>query len=117
MFDAALPSDLAHDLSALRSPEWRVGKPSDKDLQRSEGSGRIVVSGSEKGTRIVDVFQRSPIRILFPRTGGGALEEAVFVNTAGGVAGGDRLESGVTALADASIAVTSQAAEKVYRAL
>jgi urease accessory protein len=117
MFDATSPSDLANDLSALGSPGWRAGSPSDKDLQRSEGSGRIVVSGSEKGTRIMDVFQRSPIRILFPRAGGGALEEAVFVNTAGGVAGGDRLESGVTALADASIAVTSQAAEKVYRAL
>jgi urease accessory protein len=117
MSDATSPSDLASDLSALGSPEWRAGNPSDKDLQRAEGSGRIVVSGSEKGTRIMDVFQRSPIRILFPRTGGDALEEAVFVNTAGGVAGGDRLESGVTALAGASITVTSQAAEKVYRAL
>src|ERR1700751_849065 len=117
MFDATLPPDLAIDLSGLGSPEWRAGNPSDKDLQRAEGSGRLVVSGSGKGTHIMDVFQRSPIRILFPRTGGGALEEAVFVNTAGGVAGGDRLESGVTALAAASIAVTSQAAEKVYRAL
>jgi urease accessory protein len=117
MFDATSPSDLAIDLSALGSPEWRAGNPSDGDLQRAEGSGRLVVRGSGKGTQIVDVFQRSPIRILFPRTAGGALEEAVFVNTAGGVAGGDRLESGVTALADASIAVTSQAAEKVYRAL
>jgi urease accessory protein len=117
MFDATSPTDLANDLSVLVSPEWRAGNPSDTDLQRSKGSGRIVVSGSEKGTHIMDVFQRSPIRILFPRVGGGALEEAVFVNIAGGVAGGDRLESSVTALADASLAVTSQAAEKVYRAL
>jgi urease accessory protein len=117
MFDATSPSDVIDDSSPLGWAEWRAGSPTDKDLQRAEGSGRIVVSGSEKGTCIVDVFQRSPIHILFPRTGGGALEEAVFVNTAGGVAGGDRLESDVTALADASIAVTSQAAEKVYRAL
>jgi urease accessory protein len=41
----------------------------------------------------------------------------VLINTAGGIAGGDRLEYGITALANASIAVTSQAAEKVYRAL
>jgi urease accessory protein len=45
------------------------------------------------------------------------VEEAVLVNTAGGVAGGDRLECIVTAQAGASIAVTSQASEKVYRAL
>jgi urease accessory protein len=94
-----------------------MGNPSDKDLQRADGCGRIVLSGSEKGTRIMDVFQQSPIRIMFPRVGGGAIEEAVLINTAGGIAGGDRLEYVVTALANASIAVTSQAAEKVYRAL
>ena len=45
------------------------------------------------------------------------MEEAVLINTGGGVAGGDRLQCSVTALPGASIAVTSQAAEKVYRAL
>jgi urease accessory protein len=65
----------------------------------------------------MDVFQRAPIRILFPRAGNGPAEEAVLINTAGGVAGGDRLECSVTALATAVIVVTSQAAEKVYRAL
>jgi len=90
---------------------------SDKNLQRAAGSGWIVISGSETGNRIVEVFQQSPIRIMFPRASGGAVEEAVLVNTAGGIAGGDRLEYVVTAQANASIAVTSQAAEKVYRAL
>jgi urease accessory protein len=54
---------------------------------------------------------------MFPRIGHSAVEQAVLINTAGGVAGGDRLECSVTALPGASIAVTSQAAEKVYRAL
>ena len=90
---------------------------SDQDLERAEGSGRIVVSGTECGTRVKDLFQRSPLRILFPSTGAGAVKEAVFLNTAGGIAGGDRLECDVAALSNASIAVTSQAAEKVYRAL
>src|SRR4029077_7599203 len=117
MFDAMSPSDLTDDLCPLGSPEARGENPSDKDLQRAEGSGRIILSGSEKGTRIVDVFQRSPIRIMFPRACGGAIEEAVLVNTAGGIAGGDRIKCGVTTLPNASIAVTSQAAEKVYRAL
>ena len=43
--------------------------------------------------------------------------EAVLVNTAGGIAGGDQLECSVTAVDNASIAVTSQAAERIYRAL
>lgn len=91
--------------------------PCDRDLQRAEGFVRLVLSGSENGTRIVDVFQQSPIRIMFPRTRSAGIEEAVLVNTAGGIAGGDRLESVVTALAGASVSVTSQAAERVYRAL
>jgi len=118
MFDAASPSALTDDLGRRFAPaEVGTVDLSDQDLQRAEGSGRTVFSGSENGTRIIDVFQRSPIRIMFPRGVGGAVEEAVLVNTAGGIAGGDRLESGVTALANASVAVTSQAAEKVYRAL
>jgi urease accessory protein len=117
MFDATSPFDLTGDSCPSGSPEGRAVNPCDRDLQRAEGCGRITLSGSEKGTRIMGVFQRFPIRIMFPRTGSSAVEEAVFVNTAGGVAGGDRLESAVTALAGASIAVTSQAAEKVYRAL
>ena len=65
----------------------------------------------------MDVYQRSPIRVLFPRTTGPQVQEAVLVNTSGGIAGGDRLESSVTAMDNASIAVTTQAAEKVYRAI
>ena len=117
MFDVPVPADRTDNVGPFRSREVPGGNPSDKVLQRAEGSGRIVLSGSEKGTRIMDIFQRSPIRIMFPRISGAAVEEAVFVNTAGGIAGGDRIESDVTALANASIAVTSQAAEKVYRAL
>ncbi len=116
MLDAKLRCDLADELRHFGSPQGRGKNPSDSDLQRADGCGRVVLSGSEKGVRIVDVFQRSPIRVMFPRVGH-AIEEAVLVNTAGGIAGGDRLELGVTALADASIAVTTQAVEKVYRAL
>jgi urease accessory protein len=94
-----------------------LGQPSDQDLQRADGSARIVLSGSARGTRVVDLFQQSPIRFLFPSVEAGAVEEAVLVNTSGGVAGGDRIECDVTALSGASAVVTSQAAEKVYRAL
>jgi len=90
---------------------------SDKDLQRAEGCCRIVLGGSEKGTRIMDLYQKSPLRVLFPKTAGTSAEEAVLVNTSGGVAGGDRLEVSVTVIEEASIAITTQAAEKVYRAI
>jgi urease accessory protein len=90
---------------------------SDKDLQRSIGSCRIVLRGSERGNQIVDLCQRSPVRVLFPQAGTAGIEEAVLINTSGGIAGGDRLDTAVTALADAYITLTSQAAERIYRAL
>jgi urease accessory protein len=114
MLDAMSPPD---ELSRSGTTDVSKDRPSDRDLQRADGCGRIVLSSSENGTRIEDVFERSPIRIMFPRTGHRAVEEAVLINTAGGIAGGDQLECSVAALPGASIAVTSQAAEKVYRAL
>jgi urease accessory protein len=104
-------------LSPSGSPEGHAGSASDKELQRAEGVGRIVLTACEKGTRVMDIFQRAPLRIMFPRTTGAAVEEAVLINTAGGIAGGDRLQFDVTARPNADIAVTSQAAEKIYRAL
>jgi urease accessory protein len=78
---------------------------------------RLVARGAEDGTRLVDLFQRAPLRLMFPGTRAGLIGDAVLVNTAGGIAGGDRLDGAVTALSGASLTVTSQAAERVYRAL
>src|SRR5262249_18600791 len=104
-------------LHKVESPPMRLASWSDKQLQRAKGVCRIAVSGSEEGNKIVDVFQQSPLRVIFPRIDGVTAKEAVLVNTGGGIAGGDRLECGVTAMAGASVAVTSQTAERVYRAL
>jgi len=117
MFDVMSPCDLTDELSSSGTPDVSKDRPSDRDLQRADGCGRVILIGSEDGTRIEDVFERSPIRIMFPRTEHRAVQEAVLINTAGGIAGGDQFECSVTALPQASIAVTSQAAEKVYRAL
>lgn len=90
---------------------------SDKYLQRAKGLCRIVVGDSERGNEIVDVFQRSPLRVIFPKIGSADVKEAVLINTGGGIAGGDQLQCDVTAMANAAIAITSQTAERVYRAL
>src|SRR5262245_12370404 len=54
---------------------------------------------------------------MFPEVGSDGINEAVLVNTSGGVAGGDRLQCEVEALAGSRITITSQAAEKIYRAI
>jgi urease accessory protein len=117
MLDTTSLATFTEDARAFDTYARRPESSSDNNLQRAEGSCRIVVGGCERGTRIMDVYQKSPIRILFPRTSGSRVEEAVLVNTSGGVAGGDRLQTDVMAIEDASIAVTTQAAEKVYRAI
>src|SRR5579859_2077281 len=117
MFDHTIPSDEADDLDLFSSRGGRSDGPSDNDLQRSSGYARIILGGSKNGTHLIDLLQRSPIRVMFPRVGGSAIEEVVLANTAGGIAGGDRLETDVTALPNTSVVVTSQAAEKIYRAL
>src|ERR1700757_2123235 len=117
MFDVKSSCDLTDELSSSGTLDVSKDRPSDRDLQRADGCGRVILIGSENGTQIEDLFERSPIRIMFPRTEHRAVQEAVLINTAGGIAGGDRLEFSVAALPGASIAVTSQAAGKVYRAL
>jgi urease accessory protein len=118
MLDVTTPLDLTDDdLNSVDLPRTQLLISCDSALQRAEGVGRVALRGSQRGNQIVDLFQRSPIRIMLPKVGSGEIEEAVFVNTGGGIAGGDRLESSVTALGGASIAATSQTAERVYRAL
>ena len=92
-------------------------KFADTDLQRADGALRIVMTAANDATHPKDIFQRSPLRVLFPKFDRRRMEQAVLINTAGGIAGGDRLEYGVTTLANARITVSTQAAEKVYRAI
>jgi len=87
MREIASPSRFTDDASALDTLTPRPDNSSDKDLQRAEGSCRIVLGSSERGTRVMDVYQKSPIRVLFPRMADPQVEEAVLVNTSGGIAG------------------------------
>jgi urease accessory protein len=87
------------------------------DLQRAAGEARVVFSGAANGTEIIDVSQKFPMAVAFPNVDDRRRKEAVLINTSGGVAGGDEIRVEVVAEGNASVAVTTQAAEKVYRAL
>ena len=66
-------------------------------------------------TRRSRVAERGSLRVRFPGPVGRELE-AVLVNTAGGMAGGDRFGIEIAAGAGAQLVVGTAAAEKVYRA-
>ncbi len=118
MSASILPCDLAAGgISAKGAHEGASRAPSsDALLQRAFGEARITVSGRDR-PRIGELYQKSPARILTPRIDGRAGAEIVFVNTSGGVAGGDVMRYSVGASGGAQARVTTQAAEKIYRAL
>jgi urease accessory protein len=93
------------------------GRACDVDLERAVGAGRVVFAGGESGTKIADIYQKFPIALAFPRIDDRRFREAVIINCSGGIAGGDRLQIEMVAQNYASAVVTTQAAEKVYRAL
>lgn len=105
-------------MTAASRLEERLNAPlRDRDLQRMDGLARVGVVGRDGGTFLADLYQRSPGKAMFPRIDGKDCREVVFLNTAGGIAGGDRLHYQLTAGDGATITATTQAAERVYRAI
>jgi urease accessory protein len=80
--------------------------------------GRVALAAEfDRGiTRRARLHEAGSLRVRFP--GARARElQAVLINTAGGIAGGDRFDLDIAAGAQARLSVTSAAAEKVYRSL
>jgi urease accessory protein len=80
-------------------------------FQRADGAVRIGFAPGGLG----ELYQRAPCRVLLPRVAGAP--EAVLINTAGGLTGGDRIDQRIDVAAGASALLTTQAAEKIYRSL
>lgn len=83
---------------------------------RAIGNLRLAVSHDRGCSQIRTLRQSGSLKALFPRPSGPALD-AVFLNTAGGLTGGDRMQIAVEAAAGAHVILSSQAAERAYRAL
>ena len=85
-------------------------------LQRASGACHVAFDLREGRTRLRDLYQRDPCRVLFPAPEPGEPPLAVLLTTSGGVTDGDTLETAVEVGPRASAVATTQAAEKVYRA-
>jgi urease accessory protein len=66
-------------------------------------------------TRLSHLYERNPLRVLFPTPAAGDLTVAVLVTTSGGLVAGDRIDVSATVGVDAAAHVTGSAAEKIYR--
>ncbi len=85
------------------------------EANRARGAVRFDVHARDGVTRRGTLHESGSLRVRFPSPEGDGLS-GVFVNTAGGVAGGDRFDIDVTASEVARLTLTTAAAETIYRA-
>jgi urease accessory protein len=82
---------------------------------RARGAVAFDVQLQDGVTRRRHLHESGSLRVRFPSPEGEGLS-AVFVNTAGGIAGGDRFDVEIAAGEGTRLTLTTAAAEKVYRA-
>ena len=86
--------------------------------QRVDGEARVAFRRNAAGaTVLADLYQRAPCRVLFPSTESDEPIQSVLLTTSGGLTGGDRTKINVAVAVGAQATLTTQAAEKIYRAL
>ncbi|MBB4380041.1 urease accessory protein [Bradyrhizobium sp. CIR48] len=85
------------------------------EANRARGAVRFDVHARDGVTRRGVLHESGSLRVRFPSPEGEGLS-GVFVNTAGGVAGGDSFEIDIAAGQGSRLTLTTAAAEKVYRA-
>src|SRR3954468_7990203 len=81
---------------------------------RAIGSVKFNVALVDGVTRRRELHESGSLRVRFPSPEAHGLS-AVFVNTAGGIAGGDRFAFDIAAAQGSCLTVTTAAAEKIYR--
>jgi len=79
------------------------------------GRAAVTLSAAGGRTRLARLAQAGSARAFLPRVHGDR-PEVVFLNTAGGVTAGDRLEQAVALGPGAAAVATTQTAERAYRA-
>ena len=85
-------------------------------LQRARGLLNISTQKAyQTNTRLKNLRQEGSYRASFPRHSKGNIE-TVIINTAGGVTSGDKFTTTITAHESSQISITTQAAERIYRA-
>ena len=82
-------------------------------LQRASGESRVAFAVRDGATRLADLYQRDPCRVLFPDPEPGEPPQAILVTTSGGVTDGDRLRMAVEVGPGATAIAATQADDKI----
>lgn len=100
-------------MSASTLPSEAV--PAAAPLTRMHGKAELGFVHVDGVDRLSRLYQRAPLRVLFPDVAAAEPPQAALVTTSGGLAGGDLLELAVHAGPQARALVVGSAAEKIYR--
>ncbi|WP_454818286.1 urease accessory protein UreD [Labrys neptuniae] len=84
-------------------------------LERAEGVARLAFRRRAGATRLETLYQEGCAKARLPRPLPGAEPEAILINTAGGLTGGDNLSFEIVARQACSATITTQACERIYR--
>ena len=84
-------------------------------LERAQGVARLAFRQRDDATRLATLYQEGCAKVRLPRPLPGTQPEAILINTAGGLTGGDRLTFEVVAGPASSATITTQACERIYR--
>lgn len=107
-------------MHALEEPLTSVdAAPESEIFTGNRGAGRIALSVKAEGgmSRRGRVHEAGMLRVRFPHAESLGTLDAVLINSAGGITGGDRCSIAVTVEPGAAATVTTAAAEKIYRSL
>lgn len=85
-------------------------------LQRARGVGGLSTHERDGRTRLATLYQEGCAKIRLPNSHGGALE-AVLINTAGGLTGGDDMAWSADLAPGGRLVLTTQACERIYRSI
>jgi urease accessory protein len=113
-----LRTDLRDELSepeADRTEPAHAAEPT--RLQRAWGFVELEVGVRAGASALLVHREAGCSKARFPKSLDPRLFEAVLINAAGGIAGGDRIEQRLRVRAGARLLASGQAAEKVYRSL
>lgn len=90
-------------------------RPPEPPQPRAVGSATVSCKLRAGQTVLDRMHQQGSLKLLFPRHRDAALT-GVLLNTAGGITGGDRFDISASAASDCHLVLTTQAAERAYRA-
>lgn len=102
-------------ITSLTAIKPAIGHPQRSQQPRARGALRLSAKARDGASVIDGLRQSGSYRMMFPRSAPPELM-GVVVNCAGGMTGGDRFDLHSTAGPDCTMTLTTQAAERIYRA-